>query len=61
MKPFTMIAVVVFALFALVHVWRLIAGWTVVVADVSIPMWVSIVGVIVGAVLSIMVSREARA
>lgn len=60
MKPFTLIAVVIFAIVALVHAWRLVAGWSVVIADVSIPMWVSIVGAIVAALLAVMVAREAR-
>ena len=32
MKPFTLIAVVIFAIVALIHVWRLVAGWPIVIA-----------------------------
>lgn len=60
MKPFTLIAVVIFAIVALMHVWRLVAGWTVVIAGASIPMWVSVAGAIVAGALAIMVAREAR-
>ena len=60
MKPFTLIAVVIFGIVALVHVLRLVAGWTVVIAGATIPMWVSVVGAIVAAALAIMVAREAR-
>jgi hypothetical protein len=61
MKPFTMIAVALFALIAVAHLFRLFAGWEVVVAGYVIPVWVSQVGLVVAAGLAVMVWREARA
>lgn len=60
MKPFTMIAIVVFALVALVHVVRLWLGWAVTVQDWVIPVWVSVVGFLVPALLAVMLYRENR-
>jgi hypothetical protein len=59
-KPFTAIAIVVFGLVALVHLLRLLLDWYVVVAGVSIPMWVSVLGLIVTAGLATMLWREQR-
>ena len=60
MKPFTRIAVALFALLALAHLFRLFAGWEVVIAGFVIPVWLSLVGLVVAAGLAVMVWREAR-
>ena len=58
-KPFTMLAVVIFVVVALLHVLRTVFQWEVTINNVQIPMWVSIVGAIVAGGLAMMVSREA--
>ena len=58
MKPFTLIAIVVFVLIAVMHVLRLLLDWYVVVAGVSIPMWVSVLGLAIAGGLAWMVWRE---
>ena len=60
MKPFTTLAVLIFALIALVHVYRLIRPFEVMVAGTPVPQWVSIVGRIVAGGLALMVWRELR-
>ena len=60
MKPFTTIAVIVLALFTLVHVFRLIRGLEVVVNGNTIPQWVSGIVAIVAGTLALMVWRESR-
>jgi hypothetical protein len=60
MKPFTTIAVAVFALVAVLHLLRLFAGWEVVVAGIIIPVWLSWIGVILAGGLAVMVWRESR-
>lgn len=60
MKPFTTVAVVVFALVALVQLLRVVQGWDVVVNGVMIPIWASGIAIIVTAALAIMVWRESR-
>ena len=59
-KPFTTIAIVIFSLVAVLHVLRLIFGWEVVINGLVMPMWVSVVGIIVAGGLAVMVWREAR-
>lgn len=60
MKPFTTIAVVIFALIALMHVLRLFLGWEVTLNGTAIPMWVSVVGLVIAVVLAVMLWRENR-
>ena len=60
MKPFTTIAVVVFSLVALLQVFRVVLGWTVVVNGFSMPIWASVVAAVVAAALAVMLWREAH-
>ena len=60
MKPFTTIAIVIFSLVAVLHVLRLIFGWEAVINGLVMPMWVSVVGIIVAGGLAVMVWREAK-
>lgn len=60
MKPFTTIAVALFALIAVAHLLRLFAGWEVIVAGFVIPVWWSAFGVFIAGGLALMVWREAR-
>jgi hypothetical protein len=46
-RPFTWIASAIFALMAVVHAYRLITHFQIIVGSHSIPMWVSIVAIIV--------------
>ena len=60
MKPFTAIAVVVFSLVALLQLLRVISGWEVTVNGFAIPMWASVIALVVAAALATMLWREAR-
>ncbi|MEI6150827.1 MAG: hypothetical protein WCS01_17165 [bacterium] len=60
MKPFAKVASVVFALVCLGHIIRISFGWEVTVNGVPIPTWVSIVGGLATAILSVMLWRESR-
>ena len=60
MKPVAVIAIVVFGLVSLAHLFRMGLGWSVTVNDADVPMWVSAVGFIVPAVLAVMLYRESR-
>jgi len=60
MKPFSLIAALVFGLVALLQMLRLFLGWPVVVNGFAIPLWASAVACLVAAVLAVMVWREAR-
>jgi hypothetical protein len=46
-KPFTIAAVVIFAIVAVTHLLRLLLGWGVTIAGIDIPMWASVVGLVV--------------
>ena len=60
MKPFTTIAVVIFAVIAIVHLIRLFEGWAVTVAGFLIPVWWSGFGLVIAGGLALMVWRESR-
>ena len=60
MKPFTTIAVALFAVIAIVHLLRLFTGWEVVVIGFVIPVWWSAIGLVIAGGLALMVWREAR-
>ena len=60
MKPFTTLAVIVFAVVALAHLFRLLRPFDVVIGSHVLPQWLSIVGLVVAGGLSLMLWREAR-
>jgi hypothetical protein len=60
MKPFTTLAMIIFALIALVHLYRLIRPFEVVVDGGTVPQWVSVAGLVVAGGLALMLARESR-
>ena len=60
MKPFTTIAAVIFGLMALLHIYRLFTDFQVIVGSHTIPYNVSWIALIVTALLSYGLFREAR-
>lgn len=61
MKPFTNIAVVVFALVALLQLLRVALGWDVTINGTLIPPWASVIACVVAATLAFKVRHEMRA
>ena len=59
-KPFTLIAAVIFGLMALLHVYRLMTHFKVIVGTHTIPQYVSWIAIIVTGLLSYGLFREAR-
>jgi uncharacterized membrane protein YcgQ (UPF0703/DUF1980 family) len=59
-KPFTTIAAVLFALAALIHIYRLFTHFQVVVGSHELSQTVSIVAIVVAAILSWGLFRESR-
>ena len=51
-KTFVTIGTVIFALVALLHLLRLVMGWSVVIDAWTVPMWVSWVALVVAGALS---------
>ncbi len=58
MKPFTLIAIVVFVLVALLQLIRFVLGWEVTVNHVAIPIWASGIAFLIAAALAFMLWRE---
>jgi len=59
-KPFTVIAIVLLSLIALLQLLRFILGWEVTVHGVSVPVWASGIAFVVAAGLAVMVWLETR-
>jgi uncharacterized protein (DUF697 family) len=59
-RPFTWVASGIFALMALVHIYRLLAPFEVTIGRCHLPQWGSAVAAVVAAGLSWMLCREAR-
>jgi hypothetical protein len=57
-KPFTISAVVIFAIVAIMHALRLLLGWGVTIAGIDIPMWVSVAALVIAAGLALGLWRE---
>jgi hypothetical protein len=55
-----MLAVIIFAVIALLHAYRLVTHFHVVLGSHDIPMWVSYVGVLIPALLAFMIYRESK-
>ena len=60
MKPFTTIAAVIFALMALLHAYRIATHFQVILGSHTIAQEVSWVALVVTAILSFGLFREAR-
>ena len=63
-KTFSVVAGVVFAVVAVLHLLRIYMNWPVVIADWSVPMWVSWVGLVIAGGLAFfglrLAARDAR-
>jgi hypothetical protein len=60
MKPFTIIAAIVFAFMALIQLLRFILAWPITVNGMAVPVWASAIAFVVAAGLSVMLWRERR-
>jgi uncharacterized membrane protein len=60
MKPFTTLAVVVFAVVAVLQLVRVVAGWPVLIDGFAVPISASVVACAAATLLSVMLWREHR-
>ena len=60
MKPFTLVAVLVFVVVAVLQFLRFFMEWEVTVNGYVVPLWASAVAGVVAAGLGVMLGREAR-
>jgi hypothetical protein len=58
MKPFTIIAIVIFALVSIVHLLRLFLGWEIIFNGVVMPIWISAIGFVIAGGLAFMLWYE---
>ena len=59
-KPFTLIAAVIFALMALVHIYRIATDFQIIVGTHTLPMTVSYIGVVATGILAVMLYAESQ-
>jgi len=59
-RPFTLIAAVIFALMGVVHAYRLATQFQIIAGSHTLPLWLSIVGIAVTAVLAVGLFLESR-
>jgi hypothetical protein len=59
-KPFTLIAIVLLSLIAVLQLLRFILGWEVMVNGLSIPVWASGIAFVVAGGLAVMLWVESR-
>ena len=59
-KPFTMLAVLVLALVALLHLLRLVYGWEATINGAAVPMWASVLALVVAGGLAAALWWESR-
>jgi hypothetical protein len=59
-KPFTVLAAALFALVALAHLLRLIFDWEVTFNGAVVPMWASMLGLVIAAGLAAGLWLESR-
>jgi len=59
-KPFTLLAALIFAVVALVHLLRLFFGWVVTIVGADVPMWGSVVALMISSILAAGLWWESR-
>ena len=52
-KDYLIVSTIIFAVVAVMHLLRLVLGWSVVLGMTSIPLWVSLLAVLVSASIAI--------
>ena len=59
-RPFTSLAAIIFAVVALVHLMRIIYGWVVTIVGADVPMWTSVLGLVIAGGLAAGLWWESR-
>jgi len=60
MKTGTLLAIILFVLVALAHLFRLFTGAEVLVNGYQVPQWISIVGVVVPCMIAWLLLKESK-
>lgn len=59
-RPATVIAIVLFALIALLQLIRFLMGWEVIVNGATVPLWGSALAALIAATVAALLWREQR-
>ena len=59
-KPFTLVAAVIFAAVALIHLLRVVYGWAVTIVGANVPVWGSVIALVISGVLAAGLWWESR-
>ena len=59
-KPFTLIAAFIFGVVALIQLLRVIYGWAVTIVGADVPVWGSVVALVIAGVLAAGLWWESR-
>jgi len=60
MKLLLKLVAIIFAIAALLHLLRIIFSVNLVINDYKMPMWVSIIGFIIPAILSVLLWKKSK-
>jgi hypothetical protein len=60
MKPFTTLAVAILVLAGLIHLLRVVTGFSLVIAGHPFPVWANAIGAVIALGVAWMVRKEAR-
>ena len=61
MRRYAMVSALFLSLLALIQLVRVVRGWSVVVAGVDIPVWISAIAFVIAGSLALWGFRSARA
>jgi hypothetical protein len=59
-RPFTLLAAAIFALMAVVHLYRIVTHFQIILGSHEIPMSASWIAIAITGVLAVMLFRESR-
>lgn len=59
-RPFTFVAVCIFLAMAVVHIYRIAAGFDIIVGTTPVPMSISWIALAITALFAVMLFRESR-
>lgn len=60
MKTGTRLSILLFSLVAILHATRVILGWDMIIGDAHVPVWASVLGVVIPLLLAGMLFKEAN-
>ncbi len=60
MKMGSLLAVIIFILVAVAHLMRIISGTEIVIGGNNIPLWISVVGVVVPGLVAWLLWKESK-